>query len=449
MKDASPLPINRRTFLSSTVAAGIGLTVLPGRARAAKGPGGKLNIALIGAHGRGSAHYGPLRRENVVALCDVKAENLALAAAEFPAARPYTDWRKCLEQKDLDAVVCCTPDHHHAFIAIWAMNRGLHVYCEKPLGDSVEEARAVRKVYLANRHRLATQHGTQRHAGENFDRVAEWVKGGAIGELQDVHAWGNRTHRQTAYRPASGSPPVSLDWDQWIGPVSMHPFNPAYVSGSPGANCLQWNMFHDFGSWQVGDMGSHVMDLAWNALDAGSPTTASASGDPVNPDVCPSALRAVFDLPANDWRKEIRVAWYQGGPLPNSPSPAIDLAKIGHGVMFKGSKGVIVCDFTQRMLLPQGRDADMTYYTTPAPGQVTPRRGGFVEEWLQACRGDLKTSCDFDYAGRMIEMLLLGLVAHQAGADLAYDANAGRITNHADANAFLAKTYRPGWTLNG
>ena len=156
---------NRRHFLKSAIATGAGLTILPSGVLSGKNaPSNKLNIALIGAYGRAIAHYRGLKNENVVALCDVDEKHLGLAAKEFPGAKHYVDWRKCLEQKDLDAVVCCTPDHSHAFIAIWAMNRGLHLYLEKPMGISVEEVRLVRETYMKNKDKLATQHGTQRHA---------------------------------------------------------------------------------------------------------------------------------------------------------------------------------------------------------------------------------------------------------------------------------------------
>jgi hypothetical protein len=439
----------RRTFLASSMATGAGLTILPSGTLAGLGTTGKLNIALIGAHGRAKAHYNNLKTQNVVAICDVHTGSMALAAKKFPNAKQYVDWRKCLEQKDIEAVVICTPDHHHAFISIWAMNRGLHVYCEKPLGDGVQEARAVRDVYLANKHKLATQQGTQRHAGENFDRVAELVKNGAIGDLKDVHAWGNRTHRETAYRPAAGPAPSSIDWEQWIGPVQMHPYNPEYFSGRPGMNCLKWNMYQDFGSWQIGDMGSHVMDLAWNAIDADRPTSIKSEGDAFNPEVCPSALRSIFTMPANDWREEIRLVWYQGGPMPNTPFKPIDLKKIDHGVMFKGSKGVIISDFKNRLIIPRGKGADMSYYDAPTPEQVAPPIGDFQQQWFNACKGDLKTCCDFDYSGRMVETLMLGLAAHQAGKELKYDSQSGTVTNDSAANAFLSKDYRKGWSLNG
>ncbi|MCF7848059.1 MAG: Gfo/Idh/MocA family oxidoreductase [Kiritimatiellales bacterium] len=446
------LSSKRRTFLASTIATGAGLTILPSGTMAAKGPGGKLNIALIGAYGRAKQHYRDLKTQNVVAICDINAENLAIAAKEFPQAKQYKDWRICLEQKNLDAVVCCTPDHHHAFVTIWAMNRGLHVYCEKPVADCVAEAREVRKVYLANKHRLATQHGTQRHEWENFDRVAELVKGGAIGDIQDVHTWGNRTHPLKDYYPAEGTPPPHIDYDLWTGPTQMHPYSPQYFSGRPGANCLQWNPFDDFGSWQVGDMGSHTMDLAWNAIDADRPTKIvvdKKKSDPYNPGACPSALMAIFDMPANDWRGPIRLTWSQGGPMPNSPVKALDLTKIGHGAMFKGTKGVIVADFKTRMIFPAAKGADMTYYKSPTPDQVAPPINGWMQQWFDACKGDLKTAADFDYSARMIETLMLGLVAHRAGKPLNYDAKSGRITNDEAANSFLHKPYRKGWKLNG
>ena len=435
----------RRTFLASGIATGAGLTILPSGTLAAAND--KLNIALIGAYGRGRQHFHDLKTQNVIALCDVHGTNMASAAKEFPNAKQYGDWRKCVDHKGLDAVVICTPDHHHAFISIWAMNRGLHVYCEKPLGDCAAEARAVREVYLKNKDKLATQHGTQRHAYPNFDRVAEMVKGGAIGELKDVHAWGNRTHDKTAYLPAAGDVPANIDWEQWIGPAQWHPFNPGYIDLKPGRGCLSWNMYDDFGSWQIGDMGSHTMDLAWNAIDADRPTKVKAFGDAVNPYVCPSELTAIFNMPANNWRDEIRLAWYQGGPRPKSPNSAIDLKKIGHGVMFKGSKGVLIADFNNRILVPLGKETGMEYYTPPKEPRAP--IGGFMPQWFNACKTDLKTDCDFDYAGRMIETLMLGLAAHRAGKELKYDAKTGTVTNDPAANQYLTKEYRKGWTLNG
>ena len=442
--------LQRREFLKTTAAAGAGFLILPsGTLLGANAPSNKLNIALIGAHGRATAHYRSISRENVVALCDVDEGHLALAAEKFPKAKHYVDWRKCLEQDDLDAVVCCTADHTHAFVANWAMNRGLHVYCEKPLANTVEEARVVRAAYLKNKGKLATQVGTQRHADENFNRVREMILDGAIGEMKAVHVWGDRQLRRPGYLPAEGTPPETLHFDLWIGPSPEHPYNPGYFSGQPGANCLQWNMYWDFGSGQVGDMGSHTMDLAWNAIDPGLPVSAEAEGDEFNPDVTPVELKASFRLPANDWRPEIPVIWYQGGAMPSSPMEFIDLNKIDHGALFKGSKGFVVADFSNRLLLPYGKEADLTYYNPRAKENLLPPLGGFQEEWINACKGDLKTSCNFDYGGTLIETMLLGLVAYRAGEKLEYDGATGRVTNSAKGNDLLSRKYRAGWPLDG
>jgi predicted dehydrogenase len=442
--------MKRRQFLASVATASAGCFILP-RARlfGADAPSNKLSIALIGAYGRATAHYDALKEENVVALCDVNEKHLTIAAETFPKAKHYVDWRQCLDQKGLDAVVCCTADHTHAFVANWALNRGLHVYCEKPLGNSVEEARVVRANYLKNKQKLATQVGTQRHAIENFNRVSELVRDGAIGELQNAYAWGDRQLRRPGYLPAKGEPPKHLHYDLWIGPSPYHPYNPDYFSGSPGMNCLQWNMYWDFGSGQVGDMGSHTMDLVWDAIDPSLPTSAEANGEPVNPEVSPVELTARFDLPANNWRPAIRVAWYQGGAMPNSPKDYVDLKKIGHGAMFKGSKGFVIADFDSRILLPIGGGADLTYYKPRTKETVLPPVGHFQKEWINACKGTLKTSCDFDYGGTLIEMMLLGLVAYRVGKKITYDGAAGRVTDNPAANELLRRTYRPGWTLNG
>jgi predicted dehydrogenase len=442
--------MKRRQFLASSAMAGAGCLIAPSlRLFGADAPSNKLNIALIGVWGRALAHYKAIENENVVALCDVNEKRLREAAIKFPGAKTYVDWRKCLEQKDIDAVLCCTADHTHAFIASWALNRGHHVYMEKPLANSVEEARVVRAKYLERRNKVATQVGMQRHAYENFNRVRELIRDGAIGELQQVSAWGNRQIRRAGYLPADGEPPSDFHYDLWIGPSPFHPYNPGYFSGGPGMNCLSWNMYWDFGTGQVGDMGSHTMDIAWNAIDAGLPLTAQAAGEPYHPEVTPVALEMHFEHPANDWRPPITVSWYQGGVMPASPAPWVDLNKIGHGALFEGSKGSLVAEFNARLIIPTGAAADMTYYRPRPKEALIPPLGDFQQQWIRACKGDLKTSCDFDYSGTMIEQMLLGLVAYRVGKKIRYDGATGQVTDVPEANAFLKRTYRPGWTLDG
>jgi predicted dehydrogenase len=463
--------MKRRQFLSSTAAMGGGSLFLPRLAlRGQDAPSRKLNIALFGVWGRGLAHYDAITPENVVALCDVNENRLRDAGQRWPKAKTYVDWRKCLDQKDIDAVIICTTDHTHAFIANWALNRGKHVFCEKPLGITVEEVRTVRANYVKNRNKVATQHGTQRHAYPNFNRVRELILDGAVGELKTVSVWGTRQIRKPGYLPVEGTPPSHLNYDLWIGPSEYHPYNPGYFSGGPGSNCLQWNMYWDFGVGQIGDMGAHTMDIAWNAIDAGLPTSAEADmklSEKFNPDVTPVELKATFEHPANSWRPPVRVVWYQGGPMPNSPHPGIDLKKIGHAAMFEGTKGVLIAHFESRILLPSTKDGDMTYYKPRPAAQLIPALGSktppmpvqpgarpasesiFQWEWINACKGDLKTSCDFVYGGDLIEQMLLGLVSYRVGKKLQYDSVAGRVTNVPEANQLLRRKYRPGWSLNG
>lgn len=445
--------MNRRKFLKSTaLAAAAPLIITNFKVFGADAPSNKLTLALIGTWGRGEAHFDALATQNVVALCDVNEDHLAFGLKRFPGAKTYVDWRKLLDDHQtlgLDGVLIATTDFTHAMIANWALNRGLHVYCEKPLANTVEEARIVRANYLSKKTKLATQVGMQRHAYQNFNRVRELIQDGAIGELSTAYAWGNRQLRRPGYLPAAGEPPANLHYDLWLGPSPFHPYNPGYFSGGSGMNCLQWNMYWDFGNGQIGDMGSHTMDLVWNAIDAGLPTTAEAKGEAFNPDISPVTLETHFDHPANSWRGPIRVGWYQGGAMPASPRDSIDLNKIDHGAMFKGTKGYLIAGFENRILVPFGDDADLTYYKPRPKGELLPPLGGFQEQWINACKGSLKTACDFNYSGLMIEQMILGLVAYRAGQKIEYDGAAGQVTNVADANQYLSRKYREGWTLNG
>lgn len=441
--------VSRRKFIAGAAATGAGLMFLPRtRLFGANTPNNRLNVALIGAAKRARAHYGTLKDENVIAVCDVDKNHLALGMAQFPQAKAYEDWRKCLDHPGIDAVLCCTPDHTHAFISNWSLNRGYHIYMEKPLAITVNEARTVRENYLGKKNKLATQVGMQRHADPNFNRLRELVHDGAIGNLKEVHAWGNRKFPKPGYLPAVGPAPAHLNFDLWLGPSPEHPYNPGYFA----TDCLSWNMYWDFGIGQMGDMGSHTMDIVWNVIDAGLPTSIkSESPEAFNPDVTPVNLMTSFIYPANSWRDKIRVTWHQGGSMPKSPSDWIDLNKISHGALFKGDKGYIVCDFTSRLIIPFGGNADMTYFKPRPEGEVIGNLGNFQKQWTAACKNGkpAETACNFEYSANMIESMCLGLAAFRAKEELLYDGAAGRITNNDAANAFLTKPYRSGWTMNG
>lgn len=436
--------VNRRTFLKHSAVVGAGVTILKsGILKAGNSPNEKLNIAGIGVGGRGAADLDGVQSENIVALCDVNAKNLAAAAQKYPGAKLYTDWRKCLEQKDIDAVVCGTTDHTHAFVNVWAMNRGKHVYCEKPLANSVEEARMVRETYLKNKNKIATQMGTQIHASDNYRRMVELIRGGAIGTVKRVHVWCSRTPEGGNYLPAEPVP-EGLDWDLWIGPSPYHSFNKGYVSGG----CLTWNRFWDFGSGQLGDMGSHMMDMPYWALDLTLPTSCHAEGTPISTDTCPQWLTAEWEHPANSWRPAVTVNWYDGGKKPGMPSEAFNRDKLFKGVLFNGDKGYLICDYDFRIVMPTGSN-DMTQYTSPKAKDLIPPSPGHHEEWIIGCKTGKPTLCNFDYSGALIENNLLALVAYRVGQKLEWDAKNLKATNCPEADKYIRKQYRQGWVLNG
>ena len=437
------LRMKRRTFLKQSAAAGAGLVVLKsGILRAGNSPNEKLNIAVIGVAGRGGANLNSVKSENIVALCDVNEKNLASAAERFPRAKTYIDWRKCLEQKDIDAVVCSTTDHTHAFVNIWAMNRGKHVYCEKPLANSVEEAQMVRKTYIKNKGRLATQMGTQIHASDNYRRMVELIKNGAIGTVSEARVWCSRLPEGGSYLPEVKPVPDNIHWDLWVGPSPMHPYNPGYFGGG----CLAWNLYWDFGSGQIGDMGSHMMDMPYWALDLKLPTTCEAAGTPVNTDTCPQWLTAEWDHPANDWRPAVKIYWYDGGKKPGMPSKAFDRDWLFKGVLFKGDDGWLLADYGYRIMMLRG---DMTHYKSPTPDELIPPSPGHHNEWIIGCKTGKPTLCNFDYSGALIENNMLALVAYRVGEKLEWDAKNMKATNCPEADRYIRKTYRKGWVLNG
>ncbi|MBT8038234.1 MAG: Gfo/Idh/MocA family oxidoreductase [Verrucomicrobiae bacterium] len=441
MKPESPMS-SRRDFIKSAGAVGAGLTILPsGMLSAANSANNKLNIAVIGVGGRGAANLNGVRDENIVALCDVDARHLAKAAGEFPKAKTYVDWRKCLEQKNIDAVVCSTTDHTHAFVNVWAMNRGMHVYCEKPLANSVHEARVVRETYLRNKGKIATQMGTQIHASDNYRRVVELIRDGVIGDVKSADAWVDRPRKAEAYYPAVTPIPAHIDWDLWLGPSPHHDYNPGY----PGS-CLKWNRFWDFGTGQIGDMGCHLMDLPYWALNLRFPTRCEAQGKPLHPDSYPEQIKVTWEHPATDQRPGVKVRWFDGGPKPGMPLKAFNRDALGKGILFTGEKGWLLADYGFRVVVLR---SDMTGYDVPTADDLIPRSLGHHQEWIQACKTGSPTTCDFDYSGALVEHNLLGAVAFRSGQSLDWDASKLEASNCPEAQQYVKKTYRDGWVLNG
>ncbi|MCA9267320.1 MAG: Gfo/Idh/MocA family oxidoreductase, partial [Planctomycetales bacterium] len=369
----SPRSASRRRFLQATGIAGLSYWTRPAWAAPSDSPNEKLNIAIVGVAGRGAANLGGVASENIVALCDVDENNLNGAAKRFPQAQKHTDWRKCLEQRDIDAVVVSTADHHHALCSVAAMRLGKHVYCEKPLGHTVEEARIVRETYAKSK--VATQMGTQIHATDNYRRVVELVQAGAVGNVTKAHVWCGRTSGKVGVLPGGAPVPSHLHWDIWLGPAAMRPYNSGYLPGN-----LTWNRWWDFGNGVLGDMGSHLIDLPYWALNLKHPTRVEAQGPEVDEFSNPPWMIATWDHPAAGDRPELQVIWYHHDKRPVSP-PGVDLSKWHIGVMFEGDQGQLVADYGKYLLLPAEK---FKGYERPAP--TIPPSLGHHQEWIHAAK---------------------------------------------------------------
>jgi predicted dehydrogenase len=403
-----------------------------------RSPSDKLNLAIVGTTGRGGANLKEVTDENIVALCDVDDQRMALVAAKFPGAKTYNDWRKMLEQRDIDAVIVSTTEHTHALITLAAMKLGKHVYCEKPIGHSVHEARRVGEVYRASK--VATQQGTQIHSKENYRRVVELIKAKAIGAVREAHVWCDRTPLGNRERPQGNDPvPPHLKWDLWLGPAPERPYHPEYHTGG----CLSWDKRWDFGNGTLGDMGSHLIDLPFWALDLRWPTSVEAQGDPREDETYPRWLTACWEHPARGDRGPLKLFWYDGGKRPPTPE-GIDLEKWKIGCIFVGEKGTLVADYGRCVLLPVDKYKDF-----PAPEPKIPPSPGQQQEWVRACKTGSPTLCNFDYAGALVEHNLLGCVAFRVGKKLQWDAAALKATNCPEADRFIRKQYRRGWELPG
>ncbi len=428
---------NRRRFLvGASLAAGAAAvpTVIPARAWAG-GANERLNIAAIGVGGQGGANIAGVRSENLVAFCDVDANNLGATAKDFPDTRRFADFRRMYDNvgHSLDAVVVSTPDHTHAPAAVAAMQLGKHCYCEKPLSHNVAEAR--RMTVVAEETGVVTQLGTQIHAGDNYRRVVELVRAGAIGPVGEVHAWCPASY-SGGDRPADQPPvPEHLDWDLWLGPAPFRPYHPNYVP-------FRWRGWWDFANGGTGDFFCHYADVAYWALDLAHPVRVSADGPPRHPESTPPSLSARLDYPARGSMPPVVLRWYDG---PGNKPP--QLAEWGvpdwnAGVLLRGEKGMLLTDYGRHVLLPEAQYADFE-----RPPHTIPESIGHHREWIEACKNGEQTTCHFGYSGPLTEGALLATVAYRVGTVLEWDAAALAAPNAPEAEEFLSRTYREGWTL--
>jgi predicted dehydrogenase len=440
--------ITRRRFAQVFGSATAGMLVAPALLRG-RNLNDRLNIAIIGAGGRGASNADSVKSENIVAVCDVNGTNLDAAAARYPGAKKFTDFRRVFDRaSDFDAVVVSTCEHTHAFATMLALKHGKHVYCEKPLTHNIWEARQIREAAVAAK--VATQMGIQIHAGENYRQVVELIQAGAIGPVREAHVWVSRAWgRQDEAaskrngdivfvneRPATADPiPAGLDWDLWLGPAPNRPFNSVYFPGP------KWYRWWDFGSGTMSDLGSHWNDLPFWALKLETPLTIEASGPPPHAEIAPASMSCTYEYGQRGEMPPVKVSWYQGELRPQIWTSG-GIPQWDSGCLFIGDRGMLLSDYGKHVLLPEKEFAD---YQRPAA--TIPRSPGHHEEWLRACKTGAPTSADFVYSGWLTEANHLGNVAYRCGQKIEWDAARLKATNAPEADRFIRREYRSGWVL--
>ena len=514
----------RREFVSTAVTAGAGLMIVPRHVlgRGFQAPSDTVNVATVGVSGMGASNTRAIMSQNVVALCDCDLDLLdatlgrwskeaqaapreetrrgpaagemaekfrvfgrspaqetanarwadqddranlqRFVAEQLPRVAKYQDYREMLEkQKDIDAVIVATPDHMHAVIAANAMDAGKHVYVQKPMTWSVHEARHLAK--KARERKVKAQQGNQRHSGDQNRRVVEYVQGGAIGDVHEVHVWTNRPFGfwpQGVPRPAAlpeGRPqrwddrgltsriaaamksekytkPDRLAWDLFLGVAPDVEYHPVY-------HPFNWRGWVDWGQGALGDMGAHLIDFPVWALDLGLPTLIETESTPFNGASYPEATTTYYELPSK--KGPVKLTWYDGGLMPPDP-PELEDGKLdpGGGILFVGKKGKLLHDSGMPRLLPAAR-----HNSYGAPKDRLPRVPHEDHEinWINAIKGRDQLSSDFEYGARLTEIMLLGVVSLRAKSRLHYDAANMRVTNNDAANQFLTREYRKGYSL--
>ena len=507
MEVALGMDFTRRHFFIGSLlagavpAAGFG-SVASLKSLGYKSPNEKLNIGSIGAGGKASSDIDGCSSENIVALCDVDDKQAAKTYAKYEKAVKYKDFRKMLdaESKNLDALIVTTPDHMHAVAALACMERGKHVYVQKPLTRTIWEARQLMEA--ANKYKVATQMGNQGYSNEGTRQAAEMVWAGEIGDVTEVHAWTDRPlwPQGITEIPEPDAIPPTLDWDLWLGVAEKRP----YTSGGKGypnqyGNFYQpfnWRGFYDFGCGALGDMACHILGAPNLALHLGAPTSVECiMKEGTSPFMFPKKSITRYDFPARGNMPPVKVFWYDGlqatpeipnvpkgellGDLPSRPMrPAQGQASGGgrpvrppqtgyvgrvfdydryvatkadpearvpkpDGSVFIGSKGILTTGTygEETRLLPVEQMKD---YRFPAP--LLTRSPGHYRDWIRACKGGDPACSNFNVASPFVEWMLLGVIALRVEGKLEWDAAKMRFSNNSEANKYLKPVFRKGWS---
>jgi len=429
-------------------------------------PSEKINIACIGVGDQGMRvmqEYLKKPEVHIVAVCDVNRsgkypgnkikgrepgkEEVEKFYAEqrqsgaYKGCAAFNDYREMFANlKDFDAVLIATPDHTHTVISMAAMQAGKHVHCQKPLTHSVYEARQLAEA--ARKYKVATMVFTAIQASESTRQLSEWILDGAIGPVREVINWSNRpVWPQGMERPKETPPvPEGMDWDLWIGPAPMRPYNPAY-------HPFNWRGWLDFGTGALGDMGCYSFDTIFRVMKLKAPDTVAASSSGLNSETYPRSSVVTYEFPARGEMPPVKLTWYDGGRKPPRPAELGLGEEFGDGnggILFIGDNGKILCNFqgSNPKIIP---DSKMQAYKQPA--KMLARSIGHDEEWFRACKGGQAGGANFEYSGLITETLMLGNVALRFKETLKWDSDALKVTNIPEANKYIRREYRQGWVL--
>jgi hypothetical protein len=471
--ESSPVtPMTRRHFVYRTALAAAGASALSAYAKPRPrkiGPGEKLRIACVGTGGKGRSDIQHCGTEQIVALCDADETMASGARKAQPKAKFYLDWRELLdkEEKNIDAIVVSTPDHLHAAVASAAMKLGKHVYCQKPLTQTVFEARYLRQ--LAKDYGVVTQMGNQGSSEDGLRRAVEVVQAGVIGPVRQIHVWTNRPiWPQGIIRPAGeDAVPTNLNWDLWLGPAPMRPFKKGVY------HPFNWRGWFEFGTGALGDMACHTANMPFRAAKLGFPRLVElVDHSELNPDTYPKTAKIRFVFPSREGLPETEFFWYDGNPQDKSSTPLRppeDLTKDiremmdrvpSSGCLLVGDKGELFSpdDYGARFFIKlkdqkefvNGKEHDaakIVPVTLPRNTLATDTDAKQHLEWISACKGGPKPYSNFDVAAYLTEIILLGCVALRVGKRLEWDGPKMRATNAPEAAQFVNRTYRKGFKL--
>jgi predicted dehydrogenase len=471
---------NRRDFLKySAFVAGYGVWAATGQrnvALAQQSANDKVNVAWVGVGGKGDSDSSQVTKfANLVAICDVDERNAKhkldeLEKKNLPKPKVFSDWRKMFDEmgKDIDACGVSIPDHNHAIVTMHAIKMKKHVYTQKPLTHTIAEARALREA--AKEAGIVSQMGNQGTASQGLRSGVEAIRSGAIGNVKEVHIWTNRPIWPQAPElmnwPEGEEVPKWMNWDVWLGPATHD------VKYSSKIAPFNWRGYWQFGTGAMGDMGCHTCNLPYMALNLDAPTRVQGVCADLNPVTYPAWATVHYDFPARGERPPVKVSWYEGhfgyiGMKKNNRTGKMEPDRLKNlppmhlfqgaspsdsGSLTVGDKGTLYSpqDYGGSWeLLPKEKYADWKHPEASLPRFESTRDDDNMKlEWISAIQGKGKTLSNFDYAGMLVEFILLGNVANRVpGQPLHWDTAQMKITNNEHANRFLQMPYRQGWSL--